>query len=150
MLLADANGGWSVGKACEIISCLNDPRVVWEEACPVYGENVEVARRTGEPVMVDQCVKEAGLARKAVDDRLVSSLCIKPAFLGGLKAARDIRDYCASSNAASCCRCSAGWKLTSAPAVRCFDSNPSRGTVAAATVTTCRSRSGRRPPSVST
>ena len=97
ILLADANGGWSVNTACGIISCFEDPRVVWEEACPVYDENVEVARRTGQPVMVDQCVKDAGLARKAVDDRLVSSLCIKPAFLGGLKAARDIRDYCANS-----------------------------------------------------
>jgi len=97
MLLADANGGWSVGTACEIISCFNDPRVVWEEACPVYGENVEVARRTGQPVMADQCVKEAGLAKQAVDDQLMSSLCIKPAFLGGLTVARDVRDYCVSS-----------------------------------------------------
>jgi len=97
ILLADANGGWSVDTACEIISCFNDPRIVWEEACSTYDENTEVARRTGQPVMVDQCVKEAGLARKAVDDQLVSSLCIKPAFLGGLTVARDIRDYCVSS-----------------------------------------------------
>ena len=47
--------------------------------------------------MVDQCVKEAGLAIQAVDDQLVSSLCIKPAFLGGLTVARDVRDYCVSS-----------------------------------------------------
>ena len=97
ILLADANGGWSVDTACEIISCFNDPRIVWEEACSTYDENTEVARRTGQPVMVDQCVKEASLARKAVDDQLVSSLCIKPAFLGGLTVARDIRDYCVSS-----------------------------------------------------
>jgi L-alanine-DL-glutamate epimerase-like enolase superfamily enzyme len=97
ILLADANGGWSVDTACEIISCFNDPRIVREEACSTYDENAEVARRTGQPVMVDQCVKEAGLARKAVDDQLVSSLCIKPAFLGGLTVARDIRDYCVSS-----------------------------------------------------
>ena len=94
ILLADANGGWSVDTACEIISCFNDPRIVWEEACSTYDENTEVARRTGQPVMVDQCVKEAGRARKAVDDQLVSSLCIKPAFLGGLTVARNIRDYC--------------------------------------------------------
>ena len=97
ILLADANGGWSVDTACEIISCFNDPRIVWEEACWTYDENAEVARRTGQPVMVDQCVKEVGLARKAVDDQLVSSLCIKPAFLGGLTVGRDIRDYCANS-----------------------------------------------------
>ena len=97
ILLADANGGWSVDTACEIISGFNDPRIVWEEACSTYDENTEVARLTGQPVMVDQCVKEAGLARKAVDDQLVSSLCIKPAFLGGLTVARDIRDYCVSN-----------------------------------------------------
>ncbi len=97
ILLADANGGWSVDTACEIISRFDDPRVVWEEACSTYDENTEVACRTGKPVMVDQCVKEASLARKAVDDRLVSSICIKPAFLGGLTVARDVRDYCANS-----------------------------------------------------
>ena len=98
ILLADANGGWSVDTACEIISSFNDPRIVWEEACSTYDENTEVARRTGQPVMVDQCVKEASLARKAVDDQLVSSLCIKPAFLGGLTVARKIRDYCVSND----------------------------------------------------
>ena len=98
ILLADANGGWSVDTACEIISSFNDPRIVWEEACSTYDENTEVARRTGQPVMVDQCVKEASLARKAVDDQLVSSLCIKPAFLGGLTVARNIRDYCVSND----------------------------------------------------
>ena len=46
--------------------------------------------------MADQCVKEAGLAKQAVDDQLMSSLCIKPAFLGGLTVARDVRDYCVS------------------------------------------------------
>ena len=97
ILLADANGGWSVGTACGIISCFNDPRVVWEEACSTYQENTEVVHRTGQPVMVDQCVKSTSLAKQAVDDQLVSSLCIKPAFLGGLTVARDVRDYCVSS-----------------------------------------------------
>ena len=41
ILLADANGGWSVDTACEIISCFKDSRIVWEEACWTYDENAE-------------------------------------------------------------------------------------------------------------
>lgn len=94
ILLADANGGWSVEEACEIISKFDDQRIVWEEPCRVYDDNAEVARRSGQPVMVDQCVGQIELAKRAIDERVVSSLCIKPAFLGGLSVARQVRDAC--------------------------------------------------------
>ena len=124
-LLADANGGWTVDAACEIISRFDDPRVIWEEASSRYCENAEVARRSGRPVMVDQCVGEISAAKQAIDDGFASSLCIKPAFLGGLTLAREVRDYCVeggmkmridgplvrrycdSRDPASCRRCSA-------------------------------------------
>jgi L-alanine-DL-glutamate epimerase-like enolase superfamily enzyme len=93
-LLADANGGWTVDAACEIISRFDDPRIIWEEASSIYGENTEIARRSGRPVMVDQCVSEISVAKQAIEEGFASSLCIKPAFLSGLTVARDVRDYC--------------------------------------------------------
>ena len=95
-LLADANGKWSVGQACEVISKFDDPRVIWEEPCSVYEENTEVADLTGKAVMVDQCVGEVVLAKRAAVDGVVSSLTIKPAYLGGLSVAHDVRNYCVS------------------------------------------------------
>ena len=96
ILLADANGKWSVGQACEVISKINDPRVIWEEPCSAYVENTEVARLTGKAVMVDQCIGEVVLAKRAADDGVVSSLTIKPAYLGGLSVAYEVRNYCVS------------------------------------------------------
>ena len=45
--------------------------------------------------MLDQCVGNAALAKRAIAEGLADSICIKPAFLGGLTTARDIRDLCA-------------------------------------------------------
>ena len=95
-LLADANGKWSVDEAGEVISKFDDSRLIWEEPCSLYEATMEVARLSGKPIMVDQCVGEVSLAKRAADDGLVSALTIKPAYLGGLNIARKVRDYCAA------------------------------------------------------
>lgn len=96
-LMADANGGWSVREACEIIVGFDDPRVMWEEPCSAYEDNIVVARRSGQPVMVDQCVGNLETAIRAAKEHVAAAICIKPAFLGGLIAARQVRDLCAEA-----------------------------------------------------
>lgn len=96
-LLADANGGWSVDRALETMARFNDPRIVWEEPCSLYEDNVEVMRRSGIPVMVDQSVSSPQTALKAAEDGLAHSICIKPAFLGGLSVAQTVRDAAAAA-----------------------------------------------------
>ena len=90
---ADANGGWTVDEACDIIDQIEDERIIWEEPCKTYDENVAVARHTSHHVMVDQCIGEPNMAIKAIDDGIAQSICIKPAPLGGLLVARKIRDH---------------------------------------------------------
>lgn len=92
IVLADANGGWSAERACETMARLSDPRIVWEEPCALYEDNLEVMARSGIPVMVDQSVSSAQVALQAVADGQAHSICIKPAFLGGLTVARQVRD----------------------------------------------------------
>ena len=70
---------------------------MWEEPCNSYDENAEVAQKVIQPIMLDQCIANPALAKKAVIDGLVAAVCIKPAFLGGLMAAREIRDLCADN-----------------------------------------------------
>ena len=95
VLLADANGKWSVDQACEVISTLDDPRIIWEEPCASYLENVEVEQVTGQRVMVDQCVGDIQMAKQAVTEGAVSAITVKPVYLGGLSVARDLLDRCA-------------------------------------------------------
>ncbi|NNE24010.1 MAG: mandelate racemase/muconate lactonizing enzyme family protein [Rhizobiales bacterium] len=98
LLLADANGGWTIDHAREIAARFHDPRIVWEEPCRQYDDNAKVARTIAEPVMVDQCVGDLVTATRAADEAVAHSLCIKPAFLGGLNPGRQIRDLCAARN----------------------------------------------------
>ena len=92
IVLADANGGWSVDRACETMARFEDHRIIWEEPCSLYEDNLEVIKRSGIPVMVDQSVSTAAVALRAAEDGLAHSICIKPAFLGGLSVARTVRD----------------------------------------------------------
>ena len=94
VLLADANGKWSVNQACEVISTFNDPRIIWEEPCASYLENVKVERITGRRVMADQCVGDIQMAKQAVTEGAVSAITVKPVYLGGLSTARDLLDRC--------------------------------------------------------
>jgi len=98
LLLADANTGWTVDAAREIISRFDDSRVMWEEPCKTYEQNVQVAQTTGRAVMFDQCIGNVELTKRAVDEGVAAAVCIKPAFLGGLSVARKMRDLCARAN----------------------------------------------------
>lgn len=89
---ADANGGWAVDEACDIIARFNDERLIWEEPCTLYEDNVCVAERTARHIMVDQCVGDLDMALRAIDECAAQSICIKPAPLGGLTIARQVRD----------------------------------------------------------
>lgn len=95
-VLADANGGWSPDRSAETMARFDDPRIVWEEPCSRYEDNLEVMRQTGIAVMVDQSVSSAEVALQAISDGLAHSICIKPAFLGGLTVARKVRDAAAA------------------------------------------------------
>ena len=94
LLLADANGKWSVSQACEIISRCQDPRIIWEEPCETYSENAEVEQITHQRIMADQCVGSMANAEQAVREKAVSAITIKPAYLGGLSTARYLLNRC--------------------------------------------------------
>lgn len=97
ILLADANGGWSIDRSCETIKLFNDKRLYWEEPCDNYDDNVVVARQTDATIMFDQCVGIFDVAMRAIDEGVADAICIKPAFLGGLEISRVVRDRCAEA-----------------------------------------------------
>jgi L-alanine-DL-glutamate epimerase-like enolase superfamily enzyme len=97
-LLADANGGWSLEDALAIAKKIHDPKLVWEEPCKLYEDNIAIARSTDTPVMLDgQSCKSFAAARKAIADNIAASICIKPALMGGLSLAQEVRDLCISA-----------------------------------------------------
>ena len=97
VLQADANGGWTVDQACRIMAHFDDHRLIWEEPCAMYEDNVRVAEQTQKKVMVDQCIGDLGMARRAIDENVAHSICIKSVHLGGLTTARQVRDAAIAS-----------------------------------------------------
>jgi len=94
-LLVDANGGWSFAQASEAIREIKDPRLIWEEPCGLYEENRELIEAFDTPLLLDgQTSTDFDTAKRAVQDGMAFGICIKPALIGGLSTARQVRDLC--------------------------------------------------------
>ncbi|WP_338549102.1 mandelate racemase/muconate lactonizing enzyme family protein [Roseovarius phycicola] len=98
LLLADFNGALSVEQALTHLGELDDPRLIWEEPCNTYDENLELARKLAAPLMFDQSMIDLETYVRAVEDRAAHSVVIKPALLGSLSASRTARDMCATAS----------------------------------------------------
>ena len=96
-VLVDANGGWSMEQALQIIGRFNDSRIVWEDPCESYEDNLAISGMISNPVMFDMCARSPDVVKLAVTEPTVASICIKPASLGSLRIAQQIRDLCADS-----------------------------------------------------
>lgn len=96
-LLADFNGALTPTNASRLLPSIDDPRLVWEEPCATYDENLEVARATSGPILLDQCIGSLETCLRAVRDAACWGIVIKPALLGGVAVARSLRDLCAAS-----------------------------------------------------
>lgn len=92
-VLADFNGALAVDDAIRVLPLCTDPRLLWEEPCRTYDENLEATRQTGIGVMVDQCLVDLETNFRAVKDKM-AAIAIKPDLLGGLGPARTVRDMC--------------------------------------------------------
>ena len=96
-VMIDANGGWDRKTASKLVSEFSDPRIIWEEPCKTLEANLELANSLQGTFMLDQCVGESGAAQKALSHGGFHGICIKPAPLGGLSKALDIREKAISA-----------------------------------------------------
>ncbi|MGE4647269.1 MAG: mandelate racemase/muconate lactonizing enzyme family protein [Arenicellales bacterium] len=98
-LLVDANGGWSFEQASQAISSVEDPRLIWEEPCSLYQQNRKLAQELGAKILLDgQTSTDFDVAKQAMNDGIAAGICIKPALIGGLSIAREIRDLCVKAD----------------------------------------------------
>lgn len=97
MLLADFNGALTPDEAVALLPRIHDPRLMWEEPCRSYDDNVTVARAIAAPVLFDQCLSDVGTYLRAVKNGAAAAVVIKLPLLGGLEVARTARDICIAS-----------------------------------------------------
>jgi L-alanine-DL-glutamate epimerase-like enolase superfamily enzyme len=99
-LLADANGGFDVDTAARLFDAVPDARVLWEEPCTTIDENMELARRTGARIVLDQCLHDLTDYARACSAGLFAGCGLKPSLLGGISVARTARDLCRAAGVA--------------------------------------------------
>ncbi len=90
---ADANQGWRVDDAIRVARATSDLDYVLEQPCRTYEECQQVRRVCTQPMKLDECVTDIGMARRIVQDRGAEMLCLKISNLGGLSKARRVRDF---------------------------------------------------------
>ena len=91
-VLADANGGWSLGSALVAAAQLSDLPVRLEQPCATMADCVELGKHTALPLILDECVVTAADLLRAKYQAGAAGINIKPSRVGGLARARVLRD----------------------------------------------------------
>ena len=90
---ADANTGWTVQQAVQVVRAVRDTGIMIEQPCPTYEECLHVRSRSDLPTKLDECVTGLAVAERIVRDKAAEVVCLKISNLGGLTKARRVRDY---------------------------------------------------------
>ena len=92
-LRIDANGGWTVRAACEALTAMKDLDLDLVEQ-PVTGLDgmARVREATGARVAADESVTDAESIEQVIKLHAADAVVLKPAFLGGVRAAFDLAE----------------------------------------------------------
>ncbi len=97
VIIADANGGWRMQDAIVAARLLADlPRVYLEQPCPTLEECARVRAITTLPMIYDEIVTDVPSFLAAVERGGAGGINLKLSRVGGLSAARVIRDVAAA------------------------------------------------------
>ena len=89
---ADANRGWKVNEAVQLVRAVRDTNVMIEQPCFTYEECLHVRRRCDLPMKLDEVISDQTIARRLIADQACEVACLKLSNLGGLTKARRVRD----------------------------------------------------------
>ena len=126
VLVADANTGWLPHDAARVFRAVAARDVYIEQPCLSYEECLSVRRRTTHPFVLDESVDSVGMLLRAHADQAMDVVNIKISKLGGLTAARQVRDLCVSMGIAMTIEDSWGGDITTAAIAHLAHSTPER------------------------
>ena len=123
--MADANQGWRVDHAIRVARATSDLDFILEQPCRTYEECQQVRRVATQPMKLDECVTGMAAAHRIVADRGADLVCLKISNLGGLSAARRVRDFLVESRIPVVCEDTWGGEIASAALAHFAASTPS-------------------------
>jgi L-alanine-DL-glutamate epimerase-like enolase superfamily enzyme len=97
VIVADANGGWSLQDAVVAARALDElERVFLEQPCPTLDECLIVRERTTLPMVLDECIRDVHSLLAAYHAKALEAFNLKISKVGGLTRAKLMRDLAVS------------------------------------------------------
>jgi L-alanine-DL-glutamate epimerase-like enolase superfamily enzyme len=124
VLVADANTGWLPHQAMRVVRAVAGLDVYIEQPCLGYEECLSVRRRTDHPFVLDESVDSIQMLQRASADQAMDVVNIKISKLGGLTAARQLRDLCVAMGIAMTIEDSWGGDIVTAAIAHLAHSTP--------------------------
>lgn len=94
VLIADANTGWTQHQALRVADAARVVDVYIEQPCRTYEECLAVRGKTARPFILDEVIDDLGMVVRGASDHAMDVINLKISKVGGLTAAREIRDVC--------------------------------------------------------
>lgn len=99
-LFCDANTGWRIHEALQVVNGVKDLDVYIEQPCLTYEECLSVRKRCPLPFIIDESMDDIGVMTNIIAQKAADAVNLKISKVGGLSKARAIRDLAVSSGIA--------------------------------------------------
>ncbi|MBS0223226.1 MAG: mandelate racemase/muconate lactonizing enzyme family protein [Proteobacteria bacterium] len=94
-LIADANRGWLVHEALQVLEATRDIRFYVEQPCSTYEECKTVRSQCSKPFILDESIETVHDIVRAYSDGVADIINLKVAKLGGVTKTNEARNLCA-------------------------------------------------------
>ena len=122
--IADANGGWSVPAALQVLTAVDDLGFMFEQPCQSMAECNRVRMRVRSPFILDESAISADDLAAISRNDSADALHFKISRVGGITKARMFRDFCAVAGISAFWEASGGSAVADAAAAHVAISAP--------------------------
>ncbi len=123
LLLADANGAWTVAEALRFTNAMGDADFYLEQPCAQLDENIAVRKHCRQPMILDESILGAA-DLIAASEAGISGVTIKISRVGGISRARLLRDLAVARRMKVCIEDTGGSDIDSAATILMMVSMP--------------------------
>lgn len=123
-VIADANAGWSVPAALQVLTAVDGRGLLFEQPCSTLAECERVRARVRSPIILDESAVSVDDMMQIVRSDLADSIHFKISRVGGITKARIFRDFCAVAGLSCFWEASGGSAIADAAAAHVAFSSP--------------------------
>lgn len=123
-MIVDANAGWSVAGALQVLTRIDDQGLFFEQPCATLSECLRVRDKVSSPFILDESVINSDDLVRILNTNAADALHFKISRVGGLTKARIYRDFCSVAGLSSFWEASGGTAIANAAAAHMAISAP--------------------------